>query len=279
MGITAAHPGRHGDLLWALPTLRALVEQENTLARADLLVPPDIEGLAPLLTQQPYIHAVHVRGDWRVEDSAPRRPRLPPTAPSDVVALGYRDWPMDPLPYEVAHSCGIFAAAGAPDFLRPWIQPPARAPLGPYPRMTVQWTDRYCELKLGILSEIRRCMPGVHLDWYAAPGSRMEQAGAGGVDWWELAAVLGRTEVLLTDCSAAHVLAAAIGVPHILVVEPEADRHHEIFWPGSCTKLTPWQPRDTRLGRAIRPVLGGDGRPTFDSRAAIEALTRALEMA
>lgn len=281
--VVAAHPGRHGDLLWALPTLRELTRVAGGPARLD--IPVDIAGLEPLLSAQPYITTVIVRKDWHVEDSAPRRPITPPGA-NGVHALGYRDWPLDPLPYEVARMHGLspFSGAGEDSYFRPWIEVPTTVPnvargMYPYPTILVQWTDRYCELKLGILSEIRRVMPGVRLVWCAAPGSRMAEAGAVAVDWLELAERLTMAQVMLTDCSAAHVLAAAIGVPNILVVEPETDRHHEIFWPGSLTKLQPWQPRDTRLGRTIRPVLGTDGKPTFDSRHVIYDLTQALERA
>lgn len=289
--LTVCHPGRYGDLFWALPTIRAMSERAGKLAH--LLLPTDPANttpwvpLLPLLEAQPYIGQATVVPGWSITQDAPRAPRMPDERTLDALgapygiaaALGYEHWPEEPLPYEAAKLGGCAYAAKFQDreFFRPWVHAPKVWHHQPYPTIAVSWTDRYFELKLGILSEIRRLMPGVYVQWLAQAGSRMEEAGASAATFEDLANLFAQTDVLLTDCSAAHVLACGIGVPHVLVVEPEEARHHEIFWPGSLTKLNPWQQRDTEIGRRVRPVLGGDGRPTFDSRHTIHALARALE--
>lgn len=119
------------------------------------------------------------------------------------------------------------------------------------------------------------------MDWYAEPGSRMQDAGAWGTTFYTLAQLFAGMQVVLTDCSAAHVMAAALGVPHVLVVEPEEARHHWVFWPGTHIHddglARHWQQKPDLLGRTIRPVLGGDGRPTFDSRHTVDAIKEALD--
>lgn len=275
MSLRLCHPGRFGDLLWALPTARALAEQDGEHVR--LFIPPSIAALKPLLEQQgDYLTAVEVIDDWQVLDTAPASPRTPP-GKEYLRSLGYIDWPKLALPYDVANNFNLLDATTDPTFFRPWI---TMLPLdynlasGRH-RLVVHWTDRWFELKLGILAELKRALSQeVYCQWYAAPGSRMAGAGAVEAGWVALARALSGADLVLTDCSAAHVLAAAVGVRTVLVVEPEPDRHHFIFWPGSTAG---WQPADTVLGRMIKPVLGTDGRPTFDSRHTIEAVHAALQ--
>lgn len=285
--ITIAHPGRYGDLLWALPAVRALTEQHGAQAR--ILLPTDpanttpMEAIAPLLREQEYVGAVEVVPEWSITQDAPRRPLVPPALAEShdqtLYALGYRSWPERPLPYAAAHLAGEWVYAQAVErpevYFRSWIQAKETGLPRRRPNLLVHWTDRWFELKIGILREIDRALPRLHVDWYAEPGSRMHKAGATPATFAELAGAMQHdSSVVLTDCSSAHVLAAAIGVPRVLVVEPEEARHHFVFWPGSTLPM--WARRETPLGRRIRPVLGGDGRPTFDSRHTIDAILEAL---
>lgn len=286
--ITIAHPGRYGDCLWALPTMRVLSEVHHG-APVRLLLPTDPANTTPmadfsamLRVSTDYLLDVQVIPEWSITQDAPRMPKAPPGVATDY-ALGYESWPTRPLPYETAalgHVLGGTQVANGADFFRPWLKVHA-AGLGlasGVPRLAVHWTDRYFELKLGILKELQRNLGyDIAIDWYAGPGSRMHEAGATAVGWLALARALAAYDVVLTDCSAAHVLAMALGVERVLVVEPEQARHHEIFWPGSDrTQDGHWHQRSTGLGRTIYPVLGGDGRPTFDSRHTADYVQRAI---
>lgn len=285
MSVRIAHPGRYGDLLWALPTMRAIAEREGEYIH--LLLPTDPANTTPmgvvvplLAAQKDYIGAVEIVQDWSITQDAPRMPRQPDDR---CLSLGYTSWPDRALPYCAAALAGpeiLNTAHNAPDlFFRPWVM---AAPLDRglnRVRVGVHWTDRWFELKLGILRELSRA--GIPYDWYAGPGSRMQDAGALACDFLTLARAWKTYDVVLTDCSAAHVLAAAVGVPHVLVVEPEEARHHWVFWPGSCLVDDGqggkhWEQQDNVLGRTIRPVLGNDRRPTFDSRHTIDAIREAL---
>lgn len=291
MSFLVCHPGRYGDLLWALPTVRALAEYHGEAARiilpADAMDGTPMEAMAPLLIQQEYIGRVDVDPTWHITSDAPRRPRFPASAQSLAMrSLGYEDWPRKPLPYEVASLAGddIYnLAANKPEvFFRPWIEMASTMLPLRKPAILVHWTDRWFELKLGIVKEIGRLLPGVYVDWYAAKDSRMHQAGATPCTFEWLAAAMTEHSVVLTDCSAAHVLAAAVGVRTVLVMEPERDRHHFIFWPGSLVHddgvTKHWRPMGTPLGDRIKPVLGTDGAPTFDSRHVIDEIVKVLEV-
>ena len=284
--LTVCHPGRYGDLLWALPTVRALAEDAGEPAHVILPTDPanttPMGVVVPLLEQQTYIRAVAIDTTWSITQDAPRAPRYPPFVEGrHAYGLGYLSWPHLALPYCAAELGGFLTPAmmDAEHFFRPWL---TAAPLDRglnRVRVGVHWTDRWFELKLGILREMSRA--GIPYDWYAGPGSRMQDAGALACDFLNLARAFTLYDVVLTDCSAAHVLAAGLGVPRVLVVEPEEARHHWVFWPGSsihddgCSKT--WRQQDNILGRTIHPVLGGDRRPTFDSRHTIDAIKEALD--
>lgn len=280
VSLRIAHPGRYGDLLWALPTARALAERAGE--HVHLYLPTDPANTTPmgdfatlLEKQHDYISAVEIVPEWSIIQDAPRMPR----APHDrCLSLGYEGWPTEALPYEAARLGGVRALADDPHFFRPWIDVlPLDRSTDTRQHVLVHWTDRYFELKLGILHELRRALRHVNIEWYAGPGSRMADAGAIECNWLALARLMTGQQVVLTDCSAAHVLATAVGVRTVLVVEPEEARHHWIFWPGSdVAGAQPWLAKTTLLGRTIRPVLGNDGRPTFDSRHTIDAVRTAL---
>lgn len=262
-----AHPGKFGDLLWALPTARAIAERDGE--NINLVIPGSLAPLTWLLGMQTdYISSVEIDPSWEVLDTAPATPISPPKDPT-MPSLGYPQWPIHTLPFEVAYNAAV-GGADNPRYWRPWINVASfTRGLADEKCLIVHWTDRWFELKLGILRELARAFPRVAIEWYAAPGTRMAEAGANECDWVALARTMTGKQVVLTDCSSAHVLAMAVGVPNVIVVEPETDRHHFIFWPGSDPH---WQPTDTPLGRTIRPVLGNDRRPTFDSRHTIDAI-------
>lgn len=290
MSFMVCHPGRYGDLLWALPAIRALAEFHAEAPR--LILPTDpanttpMRAIVPLLERQEYIGRVDIDPAWSITQDAPRGPLYPPVKLPGMQALGYTSWPSRPLPYESAMVAGeeIYAlACSMPEhFFRPWIEV-GGVPVFHNKRLLVHWTDRYFELKLGILKEIERVLPDVDVSWYAQKGSRMCQAGAVAAGFDTLATMMASHRVVLTDCSAAHVLATGVGVRTVLVVEPEEARHHFVFWPGTIVSGpahdTNWtQQMGTPLGERIRPVLGGDRRPTFDSRHVIDEITKALDI-
>ncbi len=282
--INVSHPGRYGDLLWAGPTIRALAAQHGPV-RLHLPVDPanttPMTAIAPLLQEQPYIAEVVVRQDWSIELEAPRRPVAPPLQPLDqygneYVHLGYREWPLLPLPFYTA------ALAGVQISLDPWIAAPRLFERQPSEDILLfHWSDRWFELKLGLtyyLTESARALPLTAWSLRTDPNTQrwMAYKHAGGATFTNLARQIASVSLVVTDCSAVHVLAAGIGTPCV-VVEPEQDRHHFIFWPGSKQdEKGHWQQADNQLGKRIFPVIGGDGKPSFDARHTADLIREAL---
>jgi hypothetical protein len=152
-------PGRAGDILWALPTIRAISEHQG--APVDLLVAGEFESLLPLLEQQPYLGAVLADHAWGMDNwidggGSLQQAWQPPTDVSGweaVYHLGYRGWPELPLP-RWTHSMLVqygWRDVDGPvpplDLDRPWITvEPATHP----PDVACGWTECHFELKYGL---------------------------------------------------------------------------------------------------------------------------------
>lgn len=285
--VLCTFPGKHGDCLWALPTMRAIAEAVSF--PVDLALSNAFGGQAfrNLLQVQPYLRQVKRIREWETFQTAPMTPWKPTMSAlraeglnehdySAVVHLGYREWPRMGLPQYVR-------SIAAEQLLRymlldisfdPWIEIPggeikadwfsSPRPGRRYRRIAVGFTDEWFELKLG-LSEL---LNNHDIDWDVrlACGSPRwnDEAGAGGHTWVEAADLIQQAEVFVGCCSALHVLSVAMGKPTV-VIEPAEARWNSIFWPLGTDGDRVWQ------------VRGGDGRPTFDARHMCDTVTKVLE--
>jgi hypothetical protein len=288
--ILCTFPGRHGDILWALPTVRAIAEANG--GKVDLLVSGKYKGVADLINRQDYIGICRGTDLWPIVESAPMEPRVPPDEALRWVVdesyrtlnhvneaggiydhhihLGYTGWPALPLPYEIEQIASkACVEAGIPvgqvNLDRPWIARPYDLPPA---GVVVGFTEEYFELKVGI-SEIlfRR-----YYDEKAAyrlvnvsAGPRWEQEyRQRSIGWDTAAAWMAAGQVFVGCCSALHVLAVAVGVPQVVLMEPSGMREHEIFWP---------------LGKEgrVQLVRGHDGTATFDSRHVVDAIEAGMK--
>ena len=287
--MTFTHPGKFGDLLWALPTVKAL-------GGGDLWLPAALRSMWEFLEAQPYIGRMTFDHGWVVQDTAPATPRTPEVyLPGATWHLGYPDWPDRPLPEYVAAQFGVEIDLG-----QPWLTVPPDPAAGHHYRrgkkdidVLGHFTDRWFELKYGcwqllcnhlLTPRAGKREPTLVLGY--ASGSRwlhLEAAthpycGEHVLTWVELAQYIQRSRLVVTDNSAVMVLCAGLQTTPCLVLEPEEARHHPIFWPGiqgGPDGPDRWKPREP-LCRWIHPLLGGDGRPTFDSRHLIETVQRML---
>lgn len=287
--ILATFPGKHGDLLWALPTVRALSTTYGM--PIDLLVSAAYGSLAPVIERQDYIGRVIVDPDWVVQDTAPMTPRTPPHADrwideyAQVFHLGYVGWPGPTLPEDVYHRVAdvhrrIIGTDLAPlDLQRPWIT--AKTYGLPAQDLAIGFSDEHFELKRGIAecltdrflhmrnraraqAEDRTDLPHpMALVNVAGPGSRWSREcyafNQDGWVWEAVARWIAASRVFVGCCSALHVLAVAIGVPAV-IVEPNVHRLQEVFWPLGFD------------GERVQIVRGGDGLPTVDARHTAEAI-------
>lgn len=269
MSTLLTFPGRHGDLLWMLPTARAISEQDG--APVDLLISAKYGSLAPLIDQQPYIRSCIPSPIWEVQETAPMSPRVPPNVFWEhcgydrVLHLGYDGWPGAPLPYDIAGRAGVEI-----DLRRPWIAQ-SRWPQCES-AITIGFTDEWFELKYGVVKLLEERWPehrgDVTKTILLPAGSRWDLEAEhymGPTTWEQATHWISTSEVFFGCCSALHVLAVALGIPAV-IMEPAEARHHPIFWPLGTT------------GPEVTLVLGGDGKPTHDARHCAEALSARLRL-
>ena len=274
--ILCTFPGKHGDLLWALPSIRAIAETID--APVDLVIGAGVASLVPLLRAQNYLDFVAAYPDWIVQDTAPASPRMPPTTQlgyASIIHLGYENWPTQPLPMETYQTLQAQWPSAYPSLVplaidRPWITPTfILHPDQHEDRSTaLGWTDEHFELKAGLTHLVWRRRdvdaPGV-VNLSNSPRWKTEYFGASMTfDWEAAAAWLRHVTVFLGDCSALHVLACAVGTPRVLIMEPNPHRHHPIFYPYG------------KEGPRVKLICGNDGLPTFDARHVWEAVEEAL---
>lgn len=264
-------PGRHGDILWSLPTARAIAEAYDT--PVDVIISGKYGSLQALIEAQPYVDTCAVDASWAVQETAPMSPRTPPVWPTGydrVFHLGYAGWPEEALPYECCRIANITRATNREslltiDLARPWIgsvapSDPDRGAIG------VGWSDEWFELKYGLTQLIQRAVYTTSSGGFllCAPGSRWErEASYKPTSWPENFRSLTMASTFVGCCSALHVLACAVGVPRVLILEPNSQRHHPVFYPYG------------QNGPRTVLIRGGDGQPTFDARHLVDAITQA----
>lgn len=265
--ILCTFPGKFGDLLWALPTVRAIAETHGE--PVDLLISHPFGAIRDLIEQQPYIAECAADPTWPVELGAPITPRQPPEiqriiAEREVTRtyhLGYHGWPDRDLPsyiYEIAQRAQPMRLAPL-DLDTPWITAPPGSG-GPW-RIAIGWSDEHFELKYGITQLVADLWADKIL---CGPGSRWAtEAHVTPSDWVHAAQAITGSQVFLGCCSALHVLAAATGTKAV-IMEPAEARHHPVFWPYGFD------------GR-VRLVRGGDGQWTFDARHVADCVREALQ--
>jgi hypothetical protein len=255
--ILCSFPGRNGDLLWALPTIRAIAEHYGV--PVDLQISAEFTGLVPLLQRQPYLNHVWADQAWAmVPPDEWKAPRV--EGYDHVVHCGYRGWPDEPLPAWV--ETGVRDAYQLDlkvDYDRPWITGVDPHTTSPYKyQITSGWSDEWFELKFGILRLLNR----TDLNVVVPKGSRWATEGLGmpifPCDWISAAEWIVHGQIFLGCCSALHVLATAMGKP-VIVLEPSTARHNPIFYPFGMD------------GR-IKVVKGNDGQLTHDVRHLKELL-------
>lgn len=272
--ILCTFPGRYGDILWALPTVRAISEKFGR--PVDFACAGKYGSITELVGKQPYIAQAGCLPRWEVEESAPMRPRVPPTGgwenTEHVFHLGYDRWPANPLPIETWYT----ACQQLPDvsgmrmnLTRPWITEPAVPLQNVGTTVMVGWSEEWIELKMGLTLALAARFPKVqfhllfatnqrHKEWLGVLPNNVGYRGT--LSWPLMSACIREAHLFLGCLSALWVLATACGVPTI-AAEPNPNRHHPIFWPAVP-------------GHEL--VHGNDGKPTFDARHVGDAIERKL---
>lgn len=283
MRILCTCPGRHGDILLALPTLRAIAERLGV--PVDLAVAPPYAGVCALATRQDYIKRAFTIPRWAIVEAAPITPREPPVLPPGydaVFHLGYEGWPLQPLLFE---HFGLLltqwpAHLGPAPVLdhRPWLSnrppPRPRALDALRRRVSLGWSEEWVELKVGVSVLLAWRFPQVEFQWLRPwAASRYDEVGVLPANvamlpatFVEAARAIGRSQVFVGCNSALSHVATGLGVP-VVLMEPAEARWHPSFYSYGTE------------GPRVRLVRGNDGRPTFDARHVGDALAQALQEA
>jgi hypothetical protein len=264
--VLVSHCGRFGDLLWALPATRAIAETVGE--PVDFCISEAYGSIAGLVGKQEYIGKAWGEAEWQIRETAPITPAEPPVdlgAYDKVVHLSMKGWPLSKT---LAEGYWLAAREEVPglremDLERPWIKADPEATKDRVD-VAVGFSDNWFELKVGIFELLTDAFGGerVSFGMLAAPGSRW----ATEMHWmprsWEEAATLiWRSRVYLGCCSALWVLANALG-KRTVIAEPMEGRWDKVFWLEHQRNVM---------------VMGGDGRPTWDARAVVQQVRRALE--
>jgi hypothetical protein len=273
--LRVSHPGRHGDCLWAGPTMRALAETYGPLDLV-LSAPYGRDDFLALWRAQPYIASAIRCDDWAIVENAPLTPWQAPI-PCDV-HLGYQGWPQAPTLAEETYRLAleqIPQSIPPLDLDSPWInvyQPVHENPYPPHqgPSVAVGFTYHHIELKAGVMAALLGRFPRVNffiMHWPPA-GTRWPEFASAlklqlvEADWLRTTQWIASCDVFLGDLSSQWVLANALGKPTV-IVEPMPERTASpLFWRNS--------PRN-------HLVTGGYGTATHDSRATGDLLEQVLK--
>jgi len=279
--------GHHGDILWALPTVRRLSVIHD---RPVYLVIPEKygrRGFAEMICEQPYIKDVVQLSEkgWPIKETAPMTPAEPVWRPSGgyhMHHLGYRQWPTLKLPYEISQNFlnQDVAPVLRPLDMSPWIATPHKRPPGFFwePTVAVGFSEEHIELKMGLLAALVERFPRVQFEVLVAPNAvrYQEWMGLGSLEnlvfhhvgWPSACDCIDNANIFLGCLAGLWVLANAVG-KRTVIMEPNPQRQHEIFWVDL--------PDDDGLNRNFL-VKGNDGKPTFDARHVGDALEAALDL-
>ncbi len=242
-------PGKYGDILWSLPTVRAISETFNV--PVDLIVSTGYSEHSDLLRRQSYICDVRPWSSWHSPSpgEASWSPfdntlhYLPRDLPEydRIFHLGYRRVPDRPLPafvYDEVTRLTPEVVFRPLDLGRPWIG--AVATTSTPVAVTVGWSSNAAAWKRDVTKALRErftstafapvmTVGGIDETWKALWCFDMAPAA----DWVAAAQRVADSRFFVGCCSALHVLACALGKP-ALIVEPDATRWSPIFYPYGC---------------------------------------------
>lgn len=106
--IAATFPGKVGDILWSLPTVREISKLAGK--PVDFYVMPHFDGVCELIESQPYINKCEGINGWEVDGNKALQDWEPPYLPDmydAVYHLGYKSYPSYPLVLHAAMTANI----------------------------------------------------------------------------------------------------------------------------------------------------------------------------
>jgi len=152
--ILCTFPGKIGDALWSLPTVRMISRHFGTPVDFAMSTKYGQEGLLRLIGEQEYVGKAFVAPGWDIVDERicmmPRELEVDGLGYDRVFHLGYPGWPQMELAQYVwsnmqARERDDFS--GALD-MAPWIKVSSAEPPTGFPQIYVGWNQEWLELKM-----------------------------------------------------------------------------------------------------------------------------------
>lgn len=216
--ILCTFSGPYGDILWSLPTVRAISQMVGE--KVDMATMPEYESLKPLIGYQSYIDEALVIPEWKCEGSPHgNQPWLPQVRMEKyynmVFHLTYQAHPgiggkRLPLIDFIAYQRGIKFVENP----LPFIDVPPSLGLDcqglPSPYVALAFNDRHPELKLRFLEMLRKANVPL-VDVNQRP--------------WLRSGSLIKNAICFVGCrSSNNVLAHGVGQKNIFIYEPDHNR-------------------------------------------------------
>lgn len=233
MSILFTHPGKLGDLLWAMPTVKAIAGG----GQVDLMVSGYCKPLVSLLAAQSYIRKVILYERWELKGGAPEEAWNPGPVGfregeyQEVIHLGYRNWPAPTLgeyyPKLMRETYGLDLKV---DFNQPWLE------ATPWDmtenKIVCTFSNEFIETKVGWLQALWNQFPDEEFVLVRAPGSRMSEFSIDmpkiDAELPALAQIMASAKLVVTCNSVGHPLASGLG-KKCIIAEPQKMRQQAVF--------------------------------------------------
>lgn len=189
MKVLCTMPGKFGDILWALPTVRAIADAAKEPVDLILSQSYGDKSFRTLIEGASYILRCVAETTWVVRDTAPLTPQRPetmfgPWAEYDkVIHLGYESWPLSLLPADIYLRGSISWGSPLPDLDldTPWLVQPDGADQYVYqkwgaahvPHVHIGWSEEHVELKAGLIYALAGALPAHDIRVITHVGSRL----------------------------------------------------------------------------------------------------------
>lgn len=228
----ATFSGKYGDILWSLPTVRALWQM--TSEKLDFATMPQYRGLSELIAAQPYVSRAFVIEDWQLMHSNHGdQPWHPPARIEQEYErcwhLGYRGHPgMNGNPDlclmdYIANQQGIKFVATNPPV--PFLTVPGKPQEFPWEVLHGDWksttetsyvalgfNDQYPDLKSAFRNRVLELLPTIKM------------VDVTKLSWLNATLAIKRAECFIGCRSAMAVLAHGVG-QKVITYEPHPARH------------------------------------------------------
>lgn len=213
-------PGKYGDMLWSLPTVRAISQIRGEAV--DFAVMPQYKNILPLLQAQPYIDRAFVIEEWLLQHSnhgdqpwLPQKNMEQTCGYEHVWHLGYRGHPglsgqpnMALVDF-IAWQQGIRFVEG----VLPFISAEPGVVVGHERYVAVAFNTMYADLKLRFETRLNELCKA---EFFLVDVNRFA--------WGNVPSVIKGAMVFIGDRSALHVVAHGVN-QRIVTYEPHPARH------------------------------------------------------